>query len=343
MKKWSAIVFSVFTLMFAVQRPVNVAFADETRYAKAECVMEMQSRRILYEESGDLRLPMASTTKIVTLLTVLNECKTIDESVEIPKQAEGVEGSSVYLKAGDKYTVRELLYGLMLRSGNDCATALAWHISGGNAGFCVKMQETAQRAGALDSAFKNPHGLPCDGHYTTARDLTKIACLGMQNETFREIVGTKYFQARGWKNKNKILSLCEGGNGVKTGYTMQAGRCLVASATRKGMTLVCTVLSCPTMFERATSLLDDAFSAYDNKIVVEKNGVYEWEKDGKRYKARALYERRYPMRDGEKNFLSYTIKPLEKSQKDETGREILAVLEIRLAKHLLFLEKLYKL
>jgi D-alanyl-D-alanine carboxypeptidase (penicillin-binding protein 5/6) len=156
-------------------------------------------------------------------------------------------------------------------------------------------------------------------------------------------VGTKYFQARGWKNKNKILSLCEGGNGVKTGYTKQAGRCLVASATRNGMTIVCTVLHCPTMFERATLLLDDAFSAYENKIVVEKNGVYEWEKDGKRCKAQALSERCYPMREGEENLLSYTIKPLKKSQKDETGREILAVLEIRLAKHLLFLEKLYKL
>lgn len=343
MRKWKTVVFAIFTLIFALQRPVRVAIADETRYSKAECVMEMQSRRILYEESGDLRLPMASTTKIVTLLTVLNACKNIEEIVEIPKQAEGVEGSSVYLKAGDKYTVRELLYGLMLRSGNDCATALAWHISGGISAFCLKMQETAQRAGALDSAFKNPHGLPCDGHYTTARDLTSVACFGMQNETFREIVGTKYFQARGWKNKNKILSLCEGGNGVKTGYTKQAGRCLVASATRNGMTIVCTVLHCPTMFERATLLLDDAFSAYENKIVVEKNGVYEWEKDGKRCKAQAISERCYPMREGEENLLSYTIKPLKKSQKDETGREILAVLEIRLAKHLLFLEKLYKL
>ena len=125
MRKSIAVVFAVFTLFLCVQHPINVADADENRYSKAECVMEMQSRRILYEESGDLRLPMASTTKIVTLLTVLNECETLEEVIEIPKVEEGVEGSSVYLKAGEKYTIKELLYGLMLRSGNDCATALA--------------------------------------------------------------------------------------------------------------------------------------------------------------------------------------------------------------------------
>ena len=105
MRKWTAIIFAFFTLFLGVQRPITPAYADEKRFSKAECVMEMQSRRILYEESGDLRLPMASTTKIVTLLTVLNECENLEEVIEIPKVAEGVEGSSVYLKAGDKYTI----------------------------------------------------------------------------------------------------------------------------------------------------------------------------------------------------------------------------------------------
>ena len=341
-KRVVALIFA-FGLFFACLRlPIKTGDAD-MQFSKAECVMEASSRRVLYEESGDVRLPMASTTKIVTLITTLSACKNLDEVVVIPKEAEGVEGSSVYLKAGDRYTVKELLYGLMLRSGNDCATALAWHISGGNVGFSAKMNETAERAGALNSRFKNPHGLPCEGHFTTARDLTLISCYGMKNETFREIVGTQYYAPRGWKNKNKILSLCEGGDGIKTGYTKNAGRCLVASATRKGMTLVCTVLNCPNMFERAIQLIDDAFESYAYKTVVSKNAVFEWVKGEKRYKGRVLTERKYPLCDGEESQLSYHIRPLETAQKDETGREILALLEIRLTKHLIFSEKLYKL
>lgn len=341
-KKVVALLFAVCLFVYCLLIPIEKGSA-EVRFSKAECVMEANSRRVLYEESGDVRLPMASTTKIVTLLTTLSACKNLDEVVEIPKEAEGVEGSSVYLKAGDKYTVKELLYGLMLRSGNDCATALAYHIAGGNAGFSAKMHETAERAGALHSSFKNPHGLPAEGHYTTARDLTLISCMGMQNPTFREIVGTEYYQPRGWKNKNKILTLLEGGDGIKTGYTKVAGRCLVASATRNGMTLVCTVLHCPSMFERAMQLINDAFNTYTNKTVVQKNAVYEWVKGEKRYKGVTLNERSYPLSDGEESQLSYGILPLETTKKDETGREIVALLEIRLAKHLLFSEKLYKL
>ena len=159
-------------------------FATEINPAKAVCVMEQSSRRVLYEVNGDTRLPMASTTKIATAATVLSLQKDLKHKITIPHDAVGIEGSSVYLKENDVYSVEDLLYGLMLRSGNDCATALALYFGGNIDNFCVKMNETAQKAGALSTVFKNPHGLPCKGHYTTARDLSLISCYAMENPVF---------------------------------------------------------------------------------------------------------------------------------------------------------------
>ena len=210
--------------------------------------METGSRRILYEEHGDVRLPMASTTKIVTAITAIENTGNLDKTVTVPDLAAGIEGSSVYLKAGDTLSVRDLLYGLMLRSGNDCAVALALDCAGDLGRFSALMNATAQKAGALNSRFRNPHGLPKDEHYTTATDLCHITSYALQNETFREIVSTRYYEPKNWKNKNKLLFSYDGANGVKTGYTKQAGRCLVTSATRNGMSLVCTVFNCPTMY-----------------------------------------------------------------------------------------------
>ncbi len=324
-------------ICFCAASPVKItARAEESA---AECLMELTSRRILYEWRGDTRLPMASTTKIVTAATVLSHCEDLQESVMIPKEAEGVEGSSVYLKAGDSYTVEELLYGLMLRSGNDCATALAYHVAGGIGEFSAKMNKTAERAGALCSQFRNPHGLPCNGHYTTARDLTAIACMAMENPVFRQIVSTKYYEKRGWKNKNKMLWLCEGGIGVKTGYTKQAGRCLVSAANRQGMTLVCTVLNCRPMYERSTALFDDAFSAYSMRELLAQGEEFCPE-DTKCYARESFL---YPMTEEEFDHLEYKLLPCKKGKKGENGEEIVAELKIYLLKRLLFSTNLYKL
>ena len=151
-----------------------VAQGSQIPFSRAECVMEATSRRILYESSGDLRLPMASTTKIATALTVLNTCKDIKEKIIISDEVVGIEGSSVYLKYGDEYTVEELLYGLMLRSGNDCATALALYCAGDLGKFSVKMNEVAKASGAICTNFRNPHGLPCENHYTTRFKLNHL-------------------------------------------------------------------------------------------------------------------------------------------------------------------------
>ena len=307
------------------------ATAEVTAVSKAECVMEVNSRRVLYEEHGDLRLPMASTTKILTCITVLELCENLQKKVVIPEKAVGIEGSSVYLKAGDFYTVEELLYGLMLRSGNDCATALALSCCSSMEDFVYRMNLTAQKAGAFSSNFENPHGLPSSKHYTTSHDLALITAYAMQNSTFREIVSTKYYQPRQWKNKNKLLSTYDGAIGVKTGYTKEAGRCLVSAAKHGDMTLVCVVLGCPSTYERTTTLFDDAFARYS---LVRLLGGNEQICGG--VSRKDIY---YPLLKEEKEYVSIQTTPYQSKKK----QEIVGQFEIYLAKRLIFFGNLYKL
>ena len=235
--------------------------------SKAEAVIEESSGRILWEHNSNLPFPMASTTKILTAI-ILIEDRNLDEEVEIPREAVGVEGSSVYLKEGERLLVRDLLYGLLLRSGNDCAAALAIYHSGSIEHFAENMNIRARAFGASCSQFQNPHGLPAEGHFTTANDLARIAAHAMRNPTFREIVSCQsYTVSRGaekrvWTNKNKLLAQYQGANGIKTGYTKEAGRCLVSAAHRNGMQLICVVLNSPDMYERSAFLLDDCFTKY---------------------------------------------------------------------------------
>ncbi len=322
---------------------VSTASMQKGVEAKGECVMEAKSRRILYASHADLQLPMASTTKIVTAATVLDEEKTLTQEITIPPQAAGVEGSSVYLKSGDIYTVQDLLYGLMLRSGNDCATALALHISGSIADFSTKMNITAQKAGAFESRFENPHGLPQKNHYTTAKDLSYITCYAMENPTFREIVSTEYYSPRNWKNKNKMLRLCEGGIGVKTGYTKEAGRCLVSAAERGNMTLICTVLNCPTTYERSIELLNDAFDAYENVRLVGETEQFTLGEGKNAVVATTGETFYYPLLKEERDLISVQTKRYAMPKKKEKSGDVVGEIQIYLAKHLLFSRKLYKL
>lgn len=240
----------------------------EAAVSRGEAVAEVTTGRILYERNGGRRLPMASTTKVVTALAVIARGG-LDETVVIPREAVGVEGSSVYLREGERWTVLDLLYGLLLRSGNDCAVALALHCDGSLDAFAERMNALALACGAEDSRFVNPHGLPAAGHYTTARDLCRIAACALRDETFRSIASCRTHRvpdggagARVLHNKNKFLLDYEGADGVKTGYTKEAGRCLVASATRGGMHAVSVVLGCPDMYGHSAALLDAAFARY---------------------------------------------------------------------------------
>ncbi len=219
------------------------------------------------------RLPMASTTKIMTALIALERCS-LDELVETPDEAVGTEGSSIYLLRRERLSMRDLLYGLMLRSGNDAAVTIAVHIAGSVAAFAELMNEKARALGCEDTNFVTPNGLHDENHYTSAFDLGLIACAAMQNEDFRRIVSTSYYQTetgdqlRTFQNKNKTLWQYEGGNGVKTGFTKTAGRCLVFAAERDGVQLVGVVLNCPNMWEDAFKLLDTGFELTERKLLV---------------------------------------------------------------------------
>lgn len=244
--------------------------------ASAMALIEVNSGRLLFSHNPHQRREMASTTKILTAITVIENCKNLDEVISVPKEAVGIEGSSIYLERDEKISVRDLLYGLMLRSGNDAAVALAIHTAGSVQEFCKLMNQTAQKIGAKNSNFANPHGLHHPDHYTTAYDLALISAYAMKNPIFREIVGTKVHKAS-WEgrdyprvmyNKNKILSMYEGGNGIKTGYTKKAGRCLVSSAKRGNMEVVCVVLNCGPMFEECMRIMDLAFQQYPMRTLM---------------------------------------------------------------------------
>ncbi len=236
---------------------------DAYASAQAEIAMELTTGTVLYEGNADAKLPMASTTKILTAIIIIEDCN-LDEIITVADKAVGAEGSSIYLKKDEQIDIRDLLYGLMLRSGNDSAAALAIHHSGSIEKFAEVMNARAKLIGAENSNFKNPSGLPDGEHYTTARDLCKIACHAMNNEIFSQIVSTKSYTGkfRSYANKNKMLSSYEGANGVKTGYTVKAGRCLVSSAKRNGMDVVCVVLNCPDMYDRSGDILDNCFKCF---------------------------------------------------------------------------------
>ncbi|MCH5157699.1 MAG: D-alanyl-D-alanine carboxypeptidase [Clostridiales bacterium] len=255
--------------VFLPSSSVSVAEKPETE-SSATCMalIDGNSGELIFQKNGDKRMYPASTTKICTAITVLEHWTNLDLPIAVPSEAVGVEGSSLYLQRGEMLSVRDLLYGLMLQSGNDCATALAIIVGDSVEGFVKLMNETAQKAGAINTHFANPHGLHNPDHYTTAKDLCAISYYAMKNRTFRDIVSAKRHRTpyhnhdydRNFPNKNKILFNYEGGDGIKTGYTKAAGRCLVSSATRDGKSYICTVLNCGDMFEECMRLMDLAFA-----------------------------------------------------------------------------------
>lgn len=238
--------------------------------AKGAVLLEADTNKILYSRNANAKLPMASTTKIMTAILAIENLD-LDSVVTVDDRASGIQGSSMYLGKGEKISVRNLLYGLMLTSGNDAAVELSILVAGSPEKFAELMNKKAVEIGALNTNFVNPNGLPVANHYTTAYDLAIIASYAMKNETFRKVVSTEYikipWEGKAWdrvlKNKNKILWQYEGGNGIKTGYTDAAGRCLVSSAKRDGMQLICVVLNCPDMFNDSMKILDYGFNNYE--------------------------------------------------------------------------------
>ncbi len=255
--------------------------------AKSAILIDSNSGRVLYEHNSYEKLPMASTTKIMTGLLACESGK-LSESVKVSAFASGTEGSSLWLKIGEKQTLENLTYGLMLKSGNDAAVAIAEHLGGSIDAFALLMNKKAREIGAINTNFENPHGLDSDGHYTTAYDLALIAREAMKNKKFSQIVSTKTYsipmQGEKWdrtlKNHNKLLWNYEGCNGIKTGFTKKCGRCLVSSAERNGRALICVTLNAPDDWKDHTYLLNYGFDNFDTEVVAKKgeyacNYVYD--------------------------------------------------------------------
>ncbi len=275
MSKFTKILSAILSLVFLLSVYVPSVSAADVRgdaisvSAKAAILMDASEGTVLYSKNADSRLPMASTTKIMTALIAL-EYGNLDRSYVIPDAAVGIEGSSIYLVRGEKLTLRELIYALMLESANDAAQAIAIIIAGSVEAFADIMNSRAEELGLDNTHFTNPHGLDHEEHYTTAYDLARLASFALKNEAFEEIVSTNkktipFNNGEGTRvlvNHNKMLRTYDGAIGVKTGFTKRCGRCLVSAAQRDGLTLVAVTLNAPDDWRDHTAMLDWGFDNF---------------------------------------------------------------------------------
>ncbi len=264
----------------ATQAPPSTSLSPSTLSAQAAVLIEADSGTVVVEKQGSLPLPMASTTKIVTGIVAL-ELASYDTLITVSPDAVGVEGSSIYLSAGEKLTLEQLLYALLLESANDAALAIAIGLCGSVDAFAQKMNEKAAQLGLKSSHFTNPHGLDDTEHYTTAQDLAQITRYALQNELFAKIVSTRKLtiphtdgtNVRVLINHNKLLRLYDGCIGVKTGYTKKSGRCLVSAAERDGVMLIAVTLNAPDDWNDHARMLDHGFSKFSSVTLCQKDEI----------------------------------------------------------------------
>ncbi len=256
-------------LSLSAEKVDAAVYGSPALSAECACLYLPQKDLILYGKQAGKRHPMASTTKIMTALVVIEETEP-EEEVVVSPDAVGIEGSSVYLRAGEHQTVENLLYALLLSSANDAAAALAIYVGGSIEAFAEMMNRKAEELSLADTHFTNPHGLADPEHYTTAEDLARITAAAMEHPLFCEIVATKHKVittddgkgARSLSNHNRLLRSYEDCVGVKTGFTRASGRCLVSAAERNGMLAIAVTLDAPNDWQDHTALLDHAFSHY---------------------------------------------------------------------------------
>lgn len=274
--KWLIMIVCV-ALIFMSFVKIDIVNASEIySSAKGMVVLEGNTNTILYGKNENAKLPMASTTKIVTAILAIENCQDLDEKFLVSEKAIGIEGTSIYLKSGERLSMRELLYGLILASGNDCAVAIAEYF-GSEDNFVEMMNNFALSLGLENTHFANPHGLDADGHYTSAYDLAVMTSYALKNPVFKEIVSTErmviekndLYQARYLKHKNRLLFTDDKCIGVKTGFTDNAGRCLVHAHEENGMQLISVVLNCQPMFEECDRLTRLTMDNYEMKEFVK--------------------------------------------------------------------------
>lgn len=249
---------------------LNCATFDLNINVPAAVVMDMDSGRILYEKNADEKRPMASLTKIMTSILLVENCD-MEELIEVPQAAANIGGSTVGLKKGDKVTARSLLYGMLLPSGNDCALTVGIHIGGTVENFAKMMTEKTIELGITDTSFANPHGLDNENHYSSAKSMAIISKYALNNKYINEAIQTKSATinfgsfTKTLNNTNALLRTYNKADGVKTGFTNGANRCLVASATDNDRRYIAVVLGAETTqirFDTAKLLLEKCFEMY---------------------------------------------------------------------------------
>lgn len=256
---------------------VEVAALPIGTHAQASALIDVDSGRLLLSHNGDKQMLIASLTKVMTAIVAI-EHGNVSDVVKVGRNAVGKEGSSLYLKLDEEMSLEHMLYGLMLRSGNDAATAIAEHVGGSEEGFAHLMNEKAKMIGMANSHFVNPHGLNAEHHYSTANDMALLTAYALKNPVFSDIVKTKVKKVPNphekwqytWYNKNKMLSFYEGADGVKTGFTKLAGRCLISSATRDGRQLAVVTLNDGNDWLDHAQWLTYGFQTYRHYDLIDK-------------------------------------------------------------------------
>lgn len=243
---------------------------EPTISARNAIIVDAETGMALYEKNSDDRVAMASTTKVMTIIIVLEQAS-LEDIVVVSRKAATITGSTMHLAEGEKISVQALLYGLMLNSGNDAAIALAEHVSGSVEEFCVLMNTKAFQIGARNTSFTSPHGLDNPAHYTTARDLALITMKALENPVIRKIVSTKSIEIAGHslRNTNDLLFSNDEVTGGKTGFTNDAGRCMVISAEHEGFKIIAIVLGCDTKEQRTSDATKLVKYALENFTLYE--------------------------------------------------------------------------
>lgn len=291
---------NIFVLFFLTITLFNYSFADDYNTLEASsinsrsCIVyDRNSHMILYGKNETKQVKMASTTKIMTSLIIIENCN-LSETIEVSQKAAGTGGSRLGLKTGDKITIKDLLYGLMLCSGNDAAVALAEYAGGDISGFAKLMNNKAKELGLANTHYESPHGLDSDGHYTTAYELALLSDYALKNETFSKIVGTKNYTVtingypKNLSNTNELLGYLDGVYGVKTGFTNGANRCLVTACKRNDMDIICVVLGADTKKYRtqdSIKLIEYAFNnfTYINANEIATKAFENWKNENLKY------------------------------------------------------------
>ncbi|TLS35635.1 D-alanyl-D-alanine carboxypeptidase family protein [Pseudalkalibacillus caeni] len=315
LNKWVAIGLTVSLLLALITSPVKAEGLSVS--ARSAILMEQESGRILFEKDAYSQRRIASITKVMTAILAIESGK-MDDMVTVSKRAVYTEGSSIYLKQGEKIKLEDLVYGLMLRSGNDAAVAIAEHVGGSLEGFVHLMNEKAKELGMTKTVFSNPHGLDDhEQHFSTAYDMALLTRYAMQNKKFQKISGTKRHSApnpeekwdRKWRNKNKLLTeLYEYSTGGKTGFTKRARRTLISTAEKDGMELIAVTLDDPDDWDDHISMFNWAYDKFNLVPIIEKGKIDEIKDDPYKGKVFSKKSFLYPLKDDEIDFIDTNIK-----------------------------------